>query len=32
MHCTTGSTTVKALHAEMTSGARADDEAVVAAA
>ena len=32
MHCTTGSTTVKALHAEMTSGARSDAEAVVTAA
>lgn len=30
-HCTTGSTTVKALHTEMTSGARADGGSVAAA-
>lgn len=31
MHCTTGSTTVKELHAKMTAGARADEETAVAA-
>lgn len=30
-HCTTGSTTVKELHAKMTAGARADEESAVAA-
>ena len=31
MHCTTGSTTVKELHAKMTAGARADEATAVAA-
>ena len=31
MHCTTGSTTVKELHAKMTEGARADQESAIAA-
>ncbi len=30
-HCTTGSTTVKELHTQMTAGARADEERVLAA-
>lgn len=31
MHCTTGSATVKQLHAEMAAGARADQDPVLAA-
>lgn len=31
MHCTTGSTTVKELYAEMTAGARANQDTTVAA-